>query len=242
MKVSLFITCLSDIFFPEVGKYAVQILERHGVEVDFPEGQTCCGQPAYNSGYETDAKKAAKQMIRTFSHSDYVVAPSGSCTSMVRHYYKEMFKDDAQWYAKAKELSQKTYELTEFLVSVLGITDMGAELRAAAVYHQSCHMSRGLGIKNEPLELLSRVEGLEVGELPYCQDCCGFGGTFAAKMSDISEKMVDEKIKHIESTGAEVLIGADMGCLMNIGGRLRRQGKEIEVMHIAEVLAKGKQP
>lgn len=242
MKVSLFITCLSDIFFPEVGKHAVQILERNGVEVDFPEGQTCCGQPAYNSGYEKDAKQAAKQMIQAFSHSDYIVTPSGSCASMVRHYYKEMFKDEEEWYAQADNLSKKTYEFTEFLVGVLGVTDVGAELHAVAAYHQSCHMSRGLGIKNEPIQLLSQVEGLEVKELPYCQDCCGFGGTFAAKMSDISEKMVDEKIKHIESTGAQVLIGADMGCLMNIGGRLRRQGKEIEVMHISEVLAKGKQP
>lgn len=242
MKVSLFITCLSDIFFPEVGTHAVQILERNGVEVDFPEGQTCCGQPAYNSGYEKDAKQAAKQMIKAFSHSDYIVTPSGSCASMVRHYYKEMFKDEEEWYAKADNLSKKTYEFTEFLVGVLGVTDVGAELHAVAAYHQSCHMSRGLGIKNEPIQLLSQVEGLEVKELPYCQDCCGFGGTFAAKMSEISEKMVDEKIKHIESTGAQVLIGADMGCLMNIGGRLRRQGKEIEVMHISEVLAKGKQP
>ncbi|MEB3101743.1 (Fe-S)-binding protein [Ferviditalea candida] len=240
MKVSLFITCLSDIFFPEVGKSVVEILERHGVEVDFPEGQTCCGQPAYNSGYVKDAKKAAKQLIQAFSHSDYVVAPSGSCVSMVRHYYKEMFKDEEEWVAKADRLSQITYEFTEFLVNVLGITDAGAELHGVATYHQSCHMSRGLGVRNEPMQLLSEVKGLEVKELPYRQDCCGFGGTFAAKMSEISEKMVDEKIKNIESTGAEVLIGADMGCLMNIGGRLRRQGKEIEVMHISEVLAKGK--
>ncbi|HEK9099966.1 (Fe-S)-binding protein [Bacillus pfraonensis] len=239
MKVSLFITCLSDIFFPQVGKSVVEIMEQCGVEVDFPEGQTCCGQPAYNSGYQKEAKLAAKQMIQAFAHSEYIVTPSGSCASMVHHYYKELLKEDREWYEKAVHLANRTYELTDFLMNVLGKNDLNSSLDRTAVFHQSCHMSRGLGIKDEPLELLSQVKGLDVKELRYCQDCCGFGGTFAVKMSSISETMVDEKIKYIEEAEADLLIGADMGCLMNIGGRLRRENKEIQVLHIAEVLAKG---
>lgn len=240
MKVSLFVTCLSDLFFPEVGKSVVRILERSGVEVDFPLSQTCCGQPAYNSGYVKDARKAAKQTIQAFESSEYVVAPSGSCASMVRHYYPKMLRDDPAWSAKAEQLAGKTYEFTEFLVRVLETDDVGAEWNDTAAYHQSCHMSRGLGVRSEPLQLLSRVGGLSMKELPYCQDCCGFGGTFASKMSAISEAMVDEKIRHLESTGANTLIGSDMGCLMNIAGRLRRTGKNIQTMHVAEVLAKGR--
>ncbi|PFK43237.1 Fe-S oxidoreductase [Bacillus cereus] len=239
MKVSLFITCLSDMFFPQVGKSVVEIMEQCGVEVDFPEGQTCCGQPAYNSGYQKEAKAAAKQMIQAFEHSEYIVTPSGSCASMVHHYYKGLFKDDHKWYEKAVHLANRTYELTDFLMNVLGKSDLNSKLDRKAVFHQSCHMSRGLGIKDEPLELLSQVKGLNVKELRYCQDCCGFGGTFAVKMSSISETMVDEKIKYIEEAEADLLIGADMGCLMNIGGRLSRKNKEIQVLHIAEVLAKG---
>ena len=239
MKVSLFITCLSDVFFPQVGKSVVEIMNQCGVELDFPEGQTCCGQPAYNSGYQEDAKLAAKQMIKAFEHSEYIVTPSGSCASMVHHYYKGMFKGDSEWYEKAVHLADRTYELTDFLVNVLGKNDWKSKLVEKAVFHQSCHMSRALGIKEEPLKLLSQVEGLDIKELPYCQDCCGFGGTFAVKMSSISETMVDEKIKHIEATEANLLIGADMGCLMNIGGRLRRKNKNIQVLHVAEVLAKG---
>ncbi|MFJ8530968.1 (Fe-S)-binding protein [Bacillus sp. NPDC094106] len=239
MKVSLFITCLSDVFFPQVGKSVVEIMEQCGVELDFPEGQTCCGQPAYNSGYQTEAIAAAKQMIKAFEDSEYIVTPSGSCASMIHHYYQEMFKDDEEWREKAIHLANRTYELTDFLINVLGKSDLESKLFETAVFHQSCHMSRGLGIKDEPLQLLSRVEGLDIKELPYCQDCCGFGGTFAVKMSPISETMVDEKIKHIEETGSSLLIGADMGCLMNIGGRLRRKNKDIQVLHIAEVLAKG---
>ncbi|AMA73911.1 MULTISPECIES: (Fe-S)-binding protein [Aneurinibacillus] len=239
MKVSLFITCLSDVFFPHVGQSVVEVLERYGVEVDFSQAQTCCGQPAYNSGYHKDARKAAKHMVEVFGDSEYVVAPSGSCVAMIRHYYPELLKDNALWYKRAKAVAEKTYEFSEFLVHVLKVDKVDAHLRTTATYHHSCHMSRGLGLKQEPAALLSQVEGLRMEELPYCQDCCGFGGTFAAKMSAISEAMVDEKIKHIEETGANVLIGSDMGCLMNIGGRLRRSGKEIQVMHVAEVLARG---
>lgn len=239
MKVSLFITCLSDVFFPHVGKSVVEVLEENGCEIDFPEEQTCCGQPAYNSGYHDEAKEGAKQLIKAFRHSQYVVTPSGSCASMIRHYYEDLFKDDPEWYPGAVDLARKTYEFSEFLVKVLGITDVQAKFEAKATYHHSCHMSRGLGVKEEPIKILNNVEGLQLEELPYCNDCCGFGGTFAAKMTPISEAMVDEKIKNVESTGAEILIGSDMGCLMNIGGRLRRTGKDIKVKHVAEILAEG---
>lgn len=239
MRVSLFITCLSDVFFPDVGKSAVEVLQRYGVDVHFPEAQTCCGQPAYNSGYQKEAKETAKHMINVFSASDYVVAPSGSCVAMIRHYYPELMKNEEEWGEKARMLAEKTYEFSEFLVKILEVEAIDATLCARATYHHSCHMSRGLGIHAEPASLLSNVKELEMTELPYCQDCCGFGGTFAVKMSAISEAMVDEKIKNIEATGAELLIGSDMGCLMNIGGRLRRTGKDVQVMHVAEVLAKG---
>ncbi|UFJ38934.1 (Fe-S)-binding protein [Brevibacillus humidisoli] len=239
MKVSLFITCLADVFFPEVGKSVVEVLERQGVEVDFPQAQTCCGQPAYNSGYQREAKEAAKQMIKAFASSQYVVAPSGSCAAMIRHYYPRLFEQEPEWRNQAEELAKKTYEFSEFLVRVLGAAELDACYPATAAYHQSCHMCRGLGIQEEPLKLLQSVEGLEQKELPYAQDCCGFGGTFASKMSSISEAMVDEKIRHLEETEASLLIGSDMGCLMNIAGRLQRTGKSIRAMHVAEVLAKG---
>lgn len=239
MRVSLFITCLSDVFFPQVGQSVVEVLERLGVEVDFPAAQTCCGQPAYNSGYQKDAAKAARQMITAFRGSEYVVAPSGSCVTMIRREYPELLKGDPTWYQEAVELAAKTYEFSEFIVKVLGIEKLEGELPAHATYHHSCHMSRSLGVKEEPGKLLAGMKGLHMEELPYCQDCCGFGGTFSAKMSEISEAMVDEKVQHIEETGAELLIGSDMGCLMNIGGRLQRTGKSVKVMHVAEVLAKG---
>lgn len=235
MKVSLFITCLSDVFYVKAGKATVELLERFGCEVDFPESQTCCGQPAYNSGYHKDTKKAAKNMIETFEHSEYVVSPSGSCAYMF-HEYESLLKDEPVWKGKAKLLKEKTYELTQFLTGVLGIEDTGAEFHAKATYHTSCHMTRLLGVKEAPLKLLRHVKGLEMVDLPNRHDCCGFGGTFSIKMPKISEQMVDEKVEHIEETKAEILIGADGGCLMNIGGRLTREHKPVKVMHIAEIL------
>ncbi|MFV8826838.1 (Fe-S)-binding protein [Alkalihalobacterium sp. APHAB7] len=235
MKVSLFITCLADVFYPGVGKDTVEILERLNCEVVFPDNQTCCGQPAYNSGYHKEAKDVAKHMIETFAASDYVVSPSGSCVSMI-HEYPHLFKDDEAWKAKAEALVAKTFELTQFIVDVLKIEDVGASLPTKATYHTSCHMTRLLGVKDAPMKLLENVEGLEFASLPNKETCCGFGGTFSVKMVPISEQMVNEKIDHIEETEAEVLVGADCGCLMNIGGRIERQGKPIKVMHIAQVL------
>ncbi|UOQ92909.1 (Fe-S)-binding protein [Halobacillus shinanisalinarum] len=235
MKVSLFITCLGDLFYVNAGKASVELLERLGCEVDFPETQTCCGQPAYNSGYHGNTKAAAKNMIKTFAHSDYVVSPSGSCAYMF-HEYEELFEGEPEWREKAKSLKKKTFELTQFLTEVLQVEDVGAEFNGKATYHTSCHMTRLLGVKEAPLKLLSRVKGLELEELPNRQDCCGFGGTFSVKMAAISEQMVDEKINHIEETDADLLIGADGGCLMQIDGRLKRKNKPVKVMHIAEIL------
>ncbi|WLR51822.1 (Fe-S)-binding protein [Bacillus tianshenii] len=235
MKVSLFITCLIDVFQGDVGKDTVELLERLGCEVDFPEKQTCCGQPAYNSGYVTEAKESMKHMINTFEHSDYVVSPSGSCSAMFNEY-PHVFKGDPVWEEKAKKLADKTYELTQFIVEVLGVENVGAKLNATATYHTSCHMTRLLKVQDAPMKLLANVEGLEFTPLPNRHDCCGFGGTFAVKMTPISEQMVDEKVRHVEETKAQVLIGADCGCLMNIGGRIDRKGRPIKVMHIASVL------
>lgn len=239
MRASLFITCLSDIFYPGVGKSMVKVLEENGVELDFPEGQTCCGQPAYNSGYRSEARHAAEQMIRVFDGSEYVVTPSGSCAAMIRHYYPQMFEDDPDLKKMAIQLADKTYEFSEFMIKVLKVQQdqIRAELPGTATYHHSCHMMRGIGVKDEPLQLLGMVRGLTLKEIPYAEDCCGFGGTFSVKMSNISEAMVDEKVNHIVETGAEYLIGSDLGCLMNISGRLRRLGHEIKVMHVAQVLA-----
>lgn len=235
MKVSLFVTCLIDIFQTDVGMDTVELLERLGCEVEFPEKQTCCGQPAYNSGYVDKAKDSMKHMIRVFEQADYVVTPSGSCATMLKEY-PHILKDETEWEARAQALANKTYELTQFIVEVLGIEDVGAKLKGTATYHTSCHMTRLLGVKEAPLKLLSHVEGLEMKPLPHNYNCCGFGGTFSVKMTLISEQMVDEKVQSVEEAGADILIGADCGCLMNIGGRIDRKGKPIKVMHIASVL------
>lgn len=239
MKVSLFITCLADQMYPEVGESVVRLLHRFGCEVDFPEAQTCCGQPAFNSGYQDEAREVARGWIRAFEHSDYIVSPSGSCTGMVHHYYPHLFKDEPEWLAKAERLVARTYEFSQFLVQVLGVEDVQASLPAKATFHPSCHAMRLLGVREEPAKLLANVRGLELTPMSHQEDCCGFGGTFAVKMADMSEAMVCEKVKNITATGAEVLVGTDMGCLMNIQGRLNKEGKPIRVMHLAQVLMEG---
>lgn len=235
MKVTLFVTCLIDTFQPKAGIATVELLERLGCEIDFPEGQVCCGQPAYNNGYEAEAREVAKHMIRTFEAAETVVTPSGSCASMLKEY-PHLLRDEPEWAAKAERLACKTYELTQFIVDVLGVTDVGARFDGTATYHPSCHMTRLLGVKDAPLELLSQVTGLRLESLPNANNCCGFGGTFSVKMMPISEQMVDEKVDSAEQTNADFLIGADCGCLLNIGGRMERLGKPIQVLHIAEVL------
>ncbi|QIZ07244.1 (Fe-S)-binding protein [Priestia megaterium] len=235
MKVTLFATCIVDMFQSNVGKATVELLERLGCEIDFPESQVCCGQPSYNSGYVKESKEAMKRMIDTFIDAEYIVSPSGSCITMF-HEYPHIFKDDPVWEPKAKKLAEKSFELTQFIVDVMKIEDVGARFEGSVTYHTSCHMTRLLGVKKAPMVLLSNVKGLKFTELPGKEQCCGFGGTFSIKMAQISEQMVDEKVRHVEETGAEYLIGADAACLMNIGGRIDRVGKPIKVLHIAEVL------
>lgn len=235
MKVSLFSTCLSDILFADVAKNTLEILERVGCEVDYPMEQTCCGQPAYNSGYLKEAKQSMKQMMKAFRHSEYVVGPSGSCVSMLKEYH-HIFKGDPEWEEEAKVFSAKCYEITEFLVDVMGITDLGSTFKGRVTFHSSCHMKRLLGVKEQPKILLRNVKGVELVDLPWEEDCCGFGGTFAVKNPVISQEMVSEKSHHVSETQAEYLVGADMGCLMNIGGRMEREGKKVKIIHITEIL------
>ncbi|MCZ2259132.1 (Fe-S)-binding protein [Sporosarcina sp. G11-34] len=235
MKVSLFITCLSDIFASNVGKDTVEVLERVGCEVDFPDAQTCCGQPSYNSGYLENTKETMKHMIKVFRDSQYVVGPSGSCVAMLRGY-EEIFRGDPEWEEEARKLAAKSFELSQFLVDVLGIVDVGSHFKGRVTYHPSCHMTRLLGVKDAPKKLLNQIEGVELIELPNAGDCCGFGGTFAVKNAVISGEMVQEKANHVVETEAEYLVGGDMACLINIGGRLSREGRNIKVVHLAEIL------
>lgn len=235
MKVSLFITCVCDVFHPNIGKDTLEILERFGCEVDFPTAQTCCGQPAYNSGHLQHAKKAMKQMIRAFEHSDYVVGPSGSCVGMLKEY-PTIFRDDPEWETKAATLASKAYELTSFLVDVLKVTDVGSTFKGTVTYHPSCHMTRILGVKEAPVTLLKSVPGVKLIELPVKEGCCGFGGTFSIKNPEISTEMAREKSRHVSETGANYLVGGDIACLMNIGGVMEREGKDVKIVHIAEIL------
>lgn len=235
MKISLFATCLVDLFQSNIGKSTVELLERLGCTVDFPKGQTCCGQPAYNSGYVKTSRDTMKHTIRTFENAQYVVCPSGSCAYMLKEY-PHLLEGEPYWQERAQMLAMKTYELTQFIVDVLKIEDVGAKLEGTATYHPSCHMTRLLQVQSAPITLLRHVKGLEVIELPLKENCCGFGGTFSVKMSAISEQMVDEKVASIQSTGVHYLVGADAGCLMNIGGRMKRQNLQVETKHIAEIL------
>ena len=236
-RVGLFVTCLVDLYRPTVGFAAVRLLERGGCNVEVPLTQTCCGQPAYNSGDRADTADIAKQVIETFEGFDYVVAPSGSCTGMIRHHYPSLFADDGDWARRAADLGAKTFELVSFLTGVCGMTEVEARLEKTATYHDSCSGLRELKIKEQPRGLLATVENLELVELPTAETCCGFGGTFCIKYSDVSTEMVRRKSEDIRGTEAELLLAGDMGCLLNMAGRLKREGAEIEVRHVAEVLA-----
>ncbi len=239
MNVSLFVTCLSDAVYPRVGEAVARLCARYGIRLRFPDVQTCCGQPAFNSGHWDAARDAAKTIIDAFEDSDFVIAPSGSCVGMIHHHYPALFQDDPVYLQKAEALIEKTHEFSQFFVNVLGVTDLGASFPHTVTYHPSCHGSRLLGVKDEPLSLLSKVAGLRLVPLPYAEDCCGFGGTFSVKLPDISLAMAAEKAEHVLETEAEVLVGTDMGCLMNIGGRLTHEGKHVRVMHLAELLYEG---
>lgn len=236
-RVGLFVTCLVDFVRPSVGFATVKLLEDAGCTVEVPELQTCCGQPAFNSGDRADAMAIARQVIAAFKGFDYVVVPSGSCGGMIKSHYAELFPEGSADRAAAEELASRTHELVSFLVRVLKIEKVAAEFPAKATYHDSCSGLRELGIKQEPRKLLQSVKGVTLNEMTDAEVCCGFGGTFCVKYPDISNKMLEKKVKHIAATGADTLIAGDLGCLMNMAGKLKREGSPIKVRHIAEVLA-----
>jgi len=236
-RIALLVTCLVDLFRPAIGFAAVKLLEEAGCTVEVPRAQTCCGQPAYNSGDRDDAKAVARRVIDTFAGYDYVVAPSGSCAGMVKVHYPELFADEPEMRARAEELASRTHELVSFLVDIRGMTQTDAHWQRSVTYHDSCSGLRELGINTQPRLLLGSVAGLEFRELPDAEVCCGFGGTFCVKYPEISDKMVADKALDIAATGAEAVLAGDLGCLLNIAGKLSRLGLPVEVRHIAEVLA-----
>lgn len=236
-KVALFVTCLVDLFRPAVGFAAVRLLENAGCEVSVPRRQTCCGQPAYNQGARADTIDIARQVIEAFADYDYVVAPSGSCAGMLKQHYVELFAPGTAWHDKARDLADRTFELLAFLADVLGVQAVDARLPATATYHDSCSGLRELGVKRQPRALLASVEGLTLCEMSGAEVCCGFGGTFCVKYPDISTKMVSDKVRAIEASGAGLLLAGDLGCLLNMAGRLKRLGSPVEARHVAEVLA-----
>jgi L-lactate dehydrogenase complex protein LldE len=236
-RVGLFITCLVDLVRPSVGFAAVKLLEQAGCEVVVPETQTCCGQPAWNSGADKDAAAIARQVVDAFEGFDYVVAPSGSCGGMLRKHYPEVLRDDLTYSSRAKALAAKSHELVSFLVNMRGMKTVTAHCAARACYHDSCSSLREMNVKGEPRQLLAGVGGFELTELKEPEVCCGFGGLFAVKYPDISERMADDKIADVQATGAELLVGPDLGCLLHLAGRMERQGKPMQVRHVAEVLA-----
>ena len=237
MRVALFVTCLVDLFRPTVAFAAVKLLEQAGCTVEVPRAQTCCGQPAYNSGDRADAKAIALQVFDAFAGYDHVVAPSGSCAGMVRQHYPELFAGDPVNLPRAQELAGRTWELTSFLVDVCRMRAVTARWDREVTYHDACSGLRELGVKLQPRHLLASVAGLRLRELPGAEVCCGFGGTFCIKYPDISDKMVTDKEADIVATGAEAVLAGDLGCLLNMAGKLYRQGRSIEVRHVAEVLA-----
>lgn len=236
IQVGLFVTCLVDMFRPSIGFATIKLLESAGCQVEVPTGQTCCGQPAFNSGDSATTQAIAKQTIAAFDGYRYVVGPSGSCIGML-HYYPDLFADDDPWKARAEDLKGRAYEITSFLTDVLDFDAILASYAGQATYHDSCSGLRQLGIKQQPRQLLAQVAGLELTEMEEAETCCGFGGTFCVKYPDISNRMVENKSDNIQHSGAHLLLGGDLGCLLNMAGKLTRQGHTIEARHIVEVLA-----
>lgn len=239
MRVSLFVTCIVDQLWPEIGLSAVEVLRRVGCEVEFDERVACCGQPAFNTGYRAEARVLASRFIETYERSsaDAIVCPSGSCTAMV-HHYVDLY-DDAEWRARAEQVAARTHELSDFLVNEMGVDDVGARFRGKLTWHDACHGLRELRLHSEPRRLLSHVRDAELVELPQAaaESCCGFGGTFSVKYPEVSVAIADAKIDAIETSGVDVVVSADASCLMQIGGRLSRRGSRVRAMHLAEVLA-----
>lgn len=236
-RVALFVTCLVDLFRPTVGFAAVKLLEQAGCAVEVPAAQTCCGQPAYNSGDRKDAAEIARQVIAVFEGYDFIVVPSGSCGGMLSHHYPALFDDDPAWAERAKALAAKTHELVSFLVDQRGMERVEASFSGEVTYHDSCSGLRELKIKAQPRQLLGSVEGLKITEMHDTEACCGFGGTFCVKYPDVSDKILSEKTKTIAATGAGTLLAGDLGCLLNMAGKLAREGSAVKARHVAEVLA-----
>ncbi len=236
-RVALFVTCLVDLHRPSVGFAAIQLLEAAGCQVEVPRAQTCCGQPAYNSGDRATATAMARAIIDAFAGYDYVVVPSGSCGGMLSSHMPHLFDDDPNTRARAQALADKTHELVSFLTDIRGMTEVAASFDGTVTYHDSCAGLRELGIKTQPRELLASVSGLTLVEMTDPEICCGFGGTFCVKYPDISTRMVSDKTADIAATGAGTLLAGDMGCLLNMAGRLSREGSPVQVRHVAEVLA-----
>lgn len=237
MRVAFFATCLVDLFRPNVGFAAIKLLQDAGCQVEVPPQQTCCGQPAYNNGDLNNARKIARQVIDAFSDFDHIVIPSGSCGGMLAKHYPDLFDDDPEYRAKAVDLAGRCHELTSFLVDVLRVEQLDVRYDAKVTYHDSCSSLREMAVHDQPRRLLQSVTGLDLVEMADTENCCGFGGTFSVKYPDISGRMVSDKVGLVSATGADTLLAADLGCLMNIAGRIKRLDRNIKVFHVAEVLA-----
>jgi L-lactate dehydrogenase complex protein LldE len=235
--VSLFVTCVVDQLFPQVGIAMADVLERLDYPVDFPEAQTCCGQPAFNSGYPEEARKVARHFLDVFRDAEYIVVPSGSCTSMISHHFEDIFHDDAKRLEEAHRLSPRVYEFSRFLLEVAGVEDVGARFDGVVTYHDSCHALRELRVKDGPRRLLSKVQGLTLREMDAAEECCGFGGTFSVKFAEVSGAMARTKIDSIRKTEASAVVSIDSSCLMQLQGAIQRAGLPIRTLHLAEVLA-----
>lgn len=237
-KVRLFVTCLVDHLSPEVGEAVVTVLERLGIEVDVPTGQTCCGQPAFNGGFWDEARQMARHTIQILEKDDSpIVVPSGSCADMMIHHYPDLFAGEPEWQARARRMAALTFEFSQFLVDVLGVTDVGATFNGKLAYHPSCHLSRGLGVTRPPRTLLQNVAGAEIVPMPREEQCCGFGGLFSVKMPAISQDMLANKLQDVAGAQVDRVVGCDISCLMHINAGLHRQGKPTKCVHLAQVLA-----
>lgn len=237
MRVGLFVTCLVDLMRPSIGFAALRLLEAGGAEVYVPPSQTCCGQPTYNSGDRADTIALARKVVEEFEGCDYLVAPSGSCSGMIRTHYAELFAGDATWSGRVAALAAKTYELTDFLLNVLALDRVPGDYQGTITYHDACAGLREMGVKAQPRALLAKMRGVRLSEMADCEVCCGFGGTFAVKLGEISARIADNKCQHIVTNGADAVVLGDLGCMLNIEGRLRRRGDATRVLHVAEVLA-----
>ena len=238
IRVALFTTCLIDQFFPQVGESVVRVLRRLGVDVTYNPAQTCCGQPAFNSGYRAEARQVACGLLDLYENVDYVVTPSGSCTTMVRVFYPDLFKDDPERRRQGEALAPRFYEFSEFLVKVLGVEDVGAACSSRVTYHDACHLLRELGVSTEPRRLIRAVRGIDFVEMEESTACCGFGGAFAVKFPGVSTAMGTDKLRAAAATGAEYLVANDSGCLMHLAGAIHRERLPLRTLHLAELLAR----